>query len=267
MPAARVPLADGAEIACTIEGNGRDVLLVSGLGGTAAFWAPVVADLEGRYRLIAFDARGIGGSSRGTAPVDIDRLAADCTAILDHLGIERATIVGHSTGGVIAQTMGLLAPGRMRGLCLGGTWAKADRYMHALFRSRLEVLRKAPEEYAVGTVFLGYPAGWLAEHWQLHEAALAGAPVAPRAQLIVAERIAALLAFDRTSELGRLAMPVLVSGAKDDQIVPAYLQCELASLIPGARLHMLDGGGHFYPSSRRADFTAMLGAWLDTLPT
>ena len=208
------------------------------------------------------DARGIAASTRGAATVDIDRLSIDCFAILDAVSSKRAAIIGHSTGGVIAQTMGLMQPGRISGLGLSGTWVKADRYMHGLFRSRLEVLRLAPQEYAVGTVFVGYPAGWLKDNWQAHDNALNAYPATSQAQDVVAERIAAILAFDRSGEISGLSMPVLVNGAEDDQIVPAYLQRELAAAIPGAQLHMLASGNHFYPLTRTAEFTAALGPWL-----
>lgn len=260
-----VKLADGAELVVRIEGQGADVMLVTGLGGTAAFWDPIVARLKDQFRVITADARGIAGSTRGTANVDIDRLSLDCFAVLDAVGSTRAAVVGHSTGGVIAQTMGLMQPDRIRGLGLSGTWAKADRYMHALFRSRLEVLRKLPQEYAVGTVFVGYPAGWLKDNWQAHDNALKGYPATAEAQDVIAERIAAILAFDRSGEIGGLSMPVLVNGAEDDQIVPAYLQRDLAAAIPGARLHMLSGGNHFYPITRTSEFTAALVPWLARL--
>ena len=258
----QVKLADGATLHFSVEGSGPDVLLVTGLGGTAAFWAPIVAALKSQFRVVTADARGIAGSTRGTAKVDIDRLSLDCFAILDAAGSKRTAIVGHSTGGVIAQTMGLMQPERISGLGLSGTWVKADRYMHGLFRSRLEVLRLAPQEYAVGTVFVGYPAGWLSDNWQAHEAALMDYPATRQAQDVIAERIAAILAFDRSAEIGRLKMPVLVNGAEDDQIVPAYLQRELAAAIPGAKLHMLASGNHFYPLTRTAEFVDVLSGWL-----
>ena len=251
-------LADGARLRFRVDGIGPDVMLVTGLGGAAAFWEPVIARLQDKFRVISADARGIAGSTRGTAKVDIDRLSVDCFAILDDLGSQRAAIVGHSTGGVIAQTMGLMQPGRVSGLGLSGTWAKADRYMHALFRSRLAVLRHLPREYGAGTVFIGYPAGWLKDNWPTHDNAVKGYPATKEAQDVIAERIAALLAFDRTAEIGRLAMPVLVNGAEDDQIVPAYLQRELAAAIPGSQLHMLPSGNHFHPLTRTAEFTAAL---------
>src|SRR5215213_972425 len=80
-------LEDGAEIAVHVDGDGRDLLLVSGLGGTAAFWEPVVAPLRERgFRVIGFDQRGIGASTRGAGAVDIDRLAQDSLAVLEHAG-------------------------------------------------------------------------------------------------------------------------------------------------------------------------------------
>lgn len=262
MPDNTVKLADGASLKVCVDGSGPDVLLVTGLGGTAEFWQPIVPRLKDRFRVITTDARGIAGSTRGTAKVDIDRLALDCFAVLDAVGSKRAAIIGHSTGGVIAQTMGLKQPERVSGLGLSGTWVKADTYMHGLFRSRLEVLRKLPQEYAVGTVFVGYPASWLKDNWQAHEAALKAYPATKEAQDVVAERIAAILAFDRSAEIGCLKMPVLVNGAEDDQIVPAYLQRELAAAIPGSRLHMLPSGNHFYPLTRTAEFTKVLAEWL-----
>ncbi len=253
---------DGARLSYRVTGSGPDLMLISGLGGTAVFWEPVIAALGGGRRIITLDQRGIAASSRGTEPVTIDTLARDCLAVLDEVGSEHAAVVGHSTGGVIAQSMGLLAPDRIDGLALTATWARADRYMHELFRSRLELLRSLPKEYAATMLFVGYPAGWLRDNWQTLDTALAGAPLTPSQQDVLAERIAALLAFDRTRELAGLRPPALVIGAEDDQIIPAYLQRELAAAIPGARLAMLPSGGHFFPISRREEYTGILKTWL-----
>jgi aminoacrylate hydrolase len=253
---------DGARLSYRVTGGGPDLMLISGLGGTAAFWEPVIAALGAGRRIITLDQRGIAASSRGTQPVTIDTLAKDCLAVLDAVGSERAAVVGHSTGGVIAQTMGLMAAERIGGLALTATWARADRYMHELFRSRLELLRSLPKEYAASTLFIGYPAGWLRDNWQTLDVTLAGAPLTPSQQDVLAERIAALLAFDRTRELAGLRPPALVIGAEDDQIVPAYLQRELAAAIPGAGLAMLPSGGHFFPITRREEYTGILETWL-----
>ena len=120
--------------------------------------------------------------------------------------------------------MGLMAPDRIIGLALTSTWARADRYMHELFRSRLELLRSLPKEYAALMLFIGYPSGWLRDNWQALDAAVAGAPLTTSQQDVIAKRIAALLAFDRTRKIPGLRPPAIIIGAEDDQVVPAYLQ-------------------------------------------
>ncbi|MBN8956380.1 MAG: alpha/beta fold hydrolase, partial [Rhizobiales bacterium] len=97
---------DGARLAVDVNGKAAatrpDLLLVTGLGGTSAFWAPLVVPLAERFRVIRLDQRGVARSTRGgVAKVDIDVLARDCHAVLKHVGSERALLIGHSTGGVI----------------------------------------------------------------------------------------------------------------------------------------------------------------------
>jgi len=212
---------------------------------------PVVAPLRERgFRVIRFDQRGIGASTRGAGAVDIDRLAQDSLAVLEHAGSARALLLGHSTGGVILQAMALAEPARIAGVVLSGSWLRPNRYMAELFRSRLAILRIAPREYAAMVAFLGYPADWLEANWPRYEAMLAAAPMTPVQQDVVAERIEAILRFDRSGEVGRIALPVLIQGAEDDLIVPAFLQREQARAFPGATVHMFRTGGHFFPVTR-----------------
>ncbi|MGH7605776.1 MAG: alpha/beta fold hydrolase [Gemmatimonadales bacterium] len=67
--------------------------------------------LAGRYRLILYHRRGYAGSSRASGPVSVARQAADCRALLRHLSVERAHVVGHSYGGAVALQLALDAPG------------------------------------------------------------------------------------------------------------------------------------------------------------
>lgn len=254
-----VPLPDGARLAASETGEGEPVLLVSGLGGTGGFWAPVVATLP-RRRCVVFDQRGVAASTRGEACVDIAQLARDAWAVLDARGIFRAHLVGHSTGGCIAQEMALQAPDRVAGLVLGGTWGGTDAYMQALFAMRLTLLDASPALYEQTGAFLSYPARWLMEHPAAIQPSAGDWPAARVA--VVRERIAALLAYDRRADLPRLAAPALVLGARDDQIVPFALQQALAAALPRATLHGFDGGGHFFPVVRTADYTAVLTDWL-----
>jgi aminoacrylate hydrolase len=269
MASDRAWLEDGAELAIHVEGQGQDLLLVTGLGGSAAFWDPVVAPLAERFRVIRFDQRGIAQSTRGTAPVDIDRLAQDSFSVLDHVGSRGALLLGHSTGGVILQAMALIDPSRIAGLVLSGSWIRPNRYMSELFRSRLAILRVAPREYAAMVAFLGHPPDWLDGNWPRYEAMLAAAPATPEQQEVTAERIDAILKFDRSGEIGAIRPPMLIQGAEDDLIVPAFLQREQARALPSADLYMFRTGGHFFPVTRVEEFVGVLtrfAASLSPLP-
>lgn len=260
-----VALQDGATLRAWSQGEGRALLLVSGLGGTGGFWKAAAADLGRRYRVLRFDQRGIGASTRGTAPCTIDQLAHDCLAVLDAAGVERCVVLGHSTGGCIAQALGRIAPQRFDGLILSATWLGPNRYMSELFGARRDILAVVPEAYATTSALMAYPPAWLAANWHVLDAARASAPTSPEARRIVRERIDALLAFDGSAAAASLAPPLMILGARDDLIVPAFLQEELAAALPAAQLTFLDEGGHFFPISRRDAFTASVDAWVGAL--
>lgn len=260
-----VSTPDGAILQAKSQGSGPVLLLVSGLGGTAGFWSGTAAALARSFRVISFDQRGIAASTRGTAACTIDQLALDCFAVLDAAGVERAVVLGHSTGGCIGQAMARIDGGRIDGLILSATWLRPSRYMSSLFGSRRSLLEANPHAYAATSVLMGYPPAWIEANWGTYETAVAAAPVTQQAQQVVRERIDALMSFDGSADVGALVMPVLILGARDDMIVPAFLQEELAAALPGSRKTLLDTGGHFFPVARPDAFTANVAEWIGEL--
>ena len=94
-----VQLPDGAAISVRVDGTGPDLVLISGLSGTAAFWEPLVPTLATRFRVIRHDQRGIANSTSGKLKTSIDTLADDCLAVLTHVASSKSLLLGHSTGG------------------------------------------------------------------------------------------------------------------------------------------------------------------------
>lgn len=260
-----VNLPDGAALRVLENGTGPALLLISGLGGTANFWNPCIPAFSTHYRTLRLDQRGIAKSSRGSAPCTIDQLAKDCLSVLDQLNVQETILVGHSTGGCIAQTMALLAPERVRACVFSATWGKPSRHRKELFSTRREMLFRDPVGYACSSVFMGHDANWLNNNWTVLENARANAPVTPEAQRIVAERLDALVAFDRSGEIHRISVPKLILGARDDLIVPSFLQEELETMLRDADLHLFENGGHFFPVTRTNIFTPVVIDWLSTL--
>ncbi|HEY5796465.1 MAG TPA: alpha/beta fold hydrolase [Bosea sp. (in: a-proteobacteria)] len=260
-----ISTADGATLQAFVEGRGRTLLLVSGLGGTAGFWTSIAATLARSFRVIRFDQRGVEASTRGSAACTIDELARDCLGVLDAAGVDSAVVLGHSTGGCIAQSLARQAPERIEGLILSGSWLKPSRYMAGYFGARRDILDKDPQAFAASSVLCAYPPAWIEANWHVFEGALAAAPATEQAQAVMRERIDALLAFDGAAQASRLGMPILVLGARDDMVVPAFLQEELAAALPGCSKTMLDTGGHLFPVSRPDAFTSTVADWIGRL--
>lgn len=256
-----VDLPDGARLTAAQAGEGETLLMVSGLGGTAGFWQPVTSQLPD-WHCVSFDQRGVASSTRGQAAVTIAQLAMDAWAVLDALHVPTAHLVGHSTGGCIVQEMALIQPERVSSVVLGGTWAGPNVYMQQLFGMRSTLLCESPSLYDQTGAFLSYPATWLLEHPELM---IRKTECWPQERVqVVAERIDALLSFDRRASLENLKAPALVLGALDDQIVPSFLQCELKDLLPNAKLHQWNCGGHFFPVVQSAAYAQALSEWFLT---
>src|SRR3954470_3023245 len=151
-----------AEIYYEEHGKGEPLLLVSGLGGTAAYWKPNLPALSAKYRVIVHDHRGAGQSTHSKIRYTVDQMTDDTVKLMDHLKIDSAHLVGHSTGGAIGQTMAIEHPKRLKSMVLFATWTKADFFFRHLFSVRRDVLTKiGPQAYVkAGTLFL-FPPWWI----------------------------------------------------------------------------------------------------------
>jgi len=116
MPTAQL---DGADLQYEMAGSGEPLLLIHGSVIADAF-LPLLAEprLARNYRMISYHRRGYGGSSRATPPFPIEQQAADARALLRHLGVSHAHVVGHSYGGLIALELARDAPELVASLAL-----------------------------------------------------------------------------------------------------------------------------------------------------
>jgi pimeloyl-ACP methyl ester carboxylesterase len=100
----------------TVEGNGPPVLLIHGVGARLDNWDGVAALLARGFKIIRYDLRGHGKSSKAPGPYSLEMFADDTAALLGHLGIDRAHVAGHSLGGMIAITFARKYPERVNRL-------------------------------------------------------------------------------------------------------------------------------------------------------
>ena len=106
-----MPIAQLSDVALRYEivGSGEPVLLVAGLGGSAGYWAPNVDAFAARHQVVLHDHRGTGGSTRSEMEYSVELLADDLLRLMDHLKIDKAHLVGHSTGGAMGIVLGAKA--------------------------------------------------------------------------------------------------------------------------------------------------------------
>jgi 3-oxoadipate enol-lactonase len=229
-------------------GSGSPLLLIAGLSGNTLGWAMLLPALAERFRVIAFDNWGAGRSSAPPGPYTTREMADDAAALLDHVGIERAHVIGLSLGGMIAQELALAHPDRVDHLVLYATYARPRTAIHEpWFRNWVEACERgtAPDQLAMLLLPWFLTPAFMAQPDHV-EAAIAewAADPYPAPAHGVAAQAAACLSHDTHSRLGQISAPTLVLVGAEDIVTPVACAQELAGGIPGAHLHVLERGGH-----------------------
>ena len=250
--------ADGCRIHYeTFGSHGPRLILIPGLGGDGRFWSRVVRLLEADHRVIVADHRGAGRSDRPNSPYSIALIAGDIAGLLARTG-GSAHIVGHSTGGAIAQVLALDHAELGLGYTISSSWARADARFRTLFSVRAELLEAgmAGTYQRLGHVLCHEPS-YLETHAKQLEAAVAAAADTLAPLAVAAARVRMLLDHDRLADLPRITAPVQVVAAAGDVLTPPALSQAVAAAIPGAGFLTVPGA-HFHPLADPAGFAAII---------
>lgn len=113
-------LFEGASLHYEEEGEGEPLLLLHGNGENLHYFDQQIPFFAQYYHVIAMDTRAHGESTRGEGELNFDHFADDAAALLDHLGIDRAHVLGFSDGGNTAMLLALRHPDKVRSLLLNG---------------------------------------------------------------------------------------------------------------------------------------------------
>ncbi len=232
MPA-RPPPRDarrGPPIVTEDRGVGPPLILLHGLAGSARWWSRNLPALSRSFRVIAIDLPGFGASPRGHR-LDLEEVAGQLASTMDQLGIERASVVGHSMGGLIAGGLAADYPGRVHRLIL----------VDAAF---LSLDRAAVRPVSGPAVTLRWTAP------SLLPVAIADGLRAGPARL--ADATIQLARVDWRRKLPLVEAPTLVIWGEHDMICPIAIGRLIVATIPGSRLLVVEGAAH-NPMWERAD--------------
>ena len=244
---------DGVRISFEETGAGSPVLFIHEFAGDHRSWEPQVREMARRHRCVTYDARGYPPSD---VPAEPERYSqelavADAVAVLDHLAIERAHVVGLSMGGFCTLHLGLRHPERALSLTVAGCGYGAQPELRERWQSEAEANARAfetegaaatAERYMLGPARVRFqrkdPRGWDESTRWLAEHSAVGSALTLRG---VQMRRPSL--YDLTDQLGRLEVPVLlVTGDEDEWCLEPNLM--LKRTIPGAALAVLPRTGH-----------------------
>jgi len=272
------PVGPGIELCYQTFGNPDDepLLLVMGLGGPMIWWDLVLCRLlaERGFFVVRYDNRDTGRSTRmrssrvtraallrsfagrgGRPAYTMSDLAADAVGLLDHLGVESAHVAGVSMGGMVAQTMAIEHPGRVRSLTsiMSTTGRRTVGWQHPRLLPMLVAARGPGREVYVATAArtwkrIGSPA-FPPDADEVRERAGATFDRGINTAGVLRQMLAVLHQTDRGPRLRGLRIPALVIHGTADPMIHVSGGRATAAAIPGAELLLIDGMGHDLPRS------------------
>jgi 3-oxoadipate enol-lactonase len=218
------------------------VLLMGGSLGTNLKMWDLQLPLGERFRLVRFDHRGHGGSPVPPGPYEIADFGADVLALMDELGLERASYCGLSIGGMVGMWLGIHAPERIERLVLVCTSAYMPPASAWQERARAVLAAGSTEPIADAVVERWLTPGFAAERPEVRADLRAMLVASPPEGY--AWSCGAIERMDQRAELPRIAAPTLVISGSDDPATPPAMQEEIAAAVPGARHEVVGPAAH-----------------------
>lgn len=230
---------NGIQLAYTRRGKGTPLVLVHGFPLDHHLWDEVVPLLEGTFDLILPDLRGFGESSAVDSFYTMEDYASDLAGLLDHLGIQKAAMAGHSMGGYVALAFVRLFPERVRGLGLVASQVLADseERKQGRYKSAAEVA-----EYGIGSVVEAMTPKFTPDEKLQAFARESMERQQPAAYIgalkAMAERV------DSAPLLSSFNFPVVLIHGDADSLIPIDRAREVKAALPEAHLIEIRGAGH-----------------------
>ena len=262
---------DGVKLFYEETGAGRLVIFVHEFAGSHQSWEPQMRHFGRRYRCISFAARGYPPSDVPEHPSSYSqaRAADDIAAVLDHLGEEKAHIVGLSMGGFATLHFGFRHGGRAHSLTVGGCGYGAEPSQRERFRSEADSIAASimadgmaafADRYAFGPTRVQFenkdPRGFAEFKAQLAEHSALGSA---NTQLGVQRERPSL--YDLVEEMKNLTVPTLVITGDEDWpcLMPGML---MKQCIPSAALAVMPNSGHTINIEEPDEFNRLVGGFL-----
>jgi 3-oxoadipate enol-lactonase len=237
------------------------LVLSNSLGASRAMWAPQLAWLGRRFRVLGYDQRGHGESDAPAGPYGFDDLTGDVIALMDHFGVGTASFMGLSLGGMTGLGLALRHPSRFdRVVCCDARADAPPAYVQG-WTDRIAAVRAG----GMGAILAGTMERWFVPQTRDARPDLMAAMQAmfmatsPAGYIGCAE---ALKRLDYLKDLPGLSIPALYVVGDSDLAAPPATMRAMADVPPGSRYAEIPRAAHLANIDNPADFASAVGPFL-----
>jgi pimeloyl-ACP methyl ester carboxylesterase len=251
-------------VAYRVAGNGPPLVLINGYSGTMQGWDRRFVDsLSQHYRVVIFDNAGVGRTADLAAPLSIDAMANQTSALIDTLGLGRPDVLGWSMGSMIAQALAVLHPDQVRRLILCASSPGNGKAIRPS-QQAIHALTSSDPQQVMADIF---PANQTAAQ-NTYLAAISSYPAAPAAPAatVTAQGQAVDQWWAGSDPAGqqttKITVSTLIADGTADRLDPLVNSRTLAGLIPGAKLTLYPDAGHAFLFQDQAAFVPLIESFL-----
>lgn len=257
-----MPLAEinGLSIHYEVAGRGKPVICLHGVLGSGRCWKHLMADFPD-YSVYALDLRGFGESDKPRHGYSVDTLVSDLEAFMNRLAIERATLIGHSLGELVAIAFACKSPERVERLVLVGNAAHVPRRLKIMVASLASPLLFLLGDVALRTIvrrlFFYRITDRIRDDFAEFCSECRKATL--RSQI---GSLWAGIGLDLREELSRLDIPILAIFGEQDRLVPPSHAQIMKELIRSGEVRVMPGVGHMPMLESPREFGALVRRFL-----
>lgn len=259
---------DTVQIYYELHGSGPPLMLIAGLASDSQSWLPLIPALSQQFTLILLDNRGVGRSSQ-ECEISISLMAEDCIALLSHLNLPRASLLGHSMGGMVALEVARRQPQMAERLMVAASAASNPNRNNLLFSDWADRYATGMERRAwFRSILYWILSEDFFENSQLLDATLEYLCAYPWPQSPQAfrQQTKAIADFDASGWLHSISVPTCVIAAERDLLLPPEKSRQLADAIPGAVLQIMADAPHSLHTEQPAMFAGYVTEYLTAAP-
>ncbi|BAP45583.1 alpha/beta hydrolase [Pseudomonas sp. 21LCFQ02] len=229
-------------------GQGHPVVLIHGVGLNKEMWGGQIVGLSTGYQVIAYDMLGHGASPRPDPDTGLPGYAEQLLELLDHLGLEHATVIGFSMGGLVARAFALHHPQRLAGLVvLNSVFNRSPEQSASVIARTTQVAEHGPDANASEAL-----ARWFSREYQAANPAQIAAIRQDLANndlqgYLTTYKLFATQDMYRAEDLGSINVPTLIATGELDPGSTPDMARQLAMRIKGAEVAILPEQRHMMP--------------------